>query len=86
MDNLSTANSTDLSSQIGALELGDYLEGYGDGVLEAAWHLAPTTSPQTGCRTHVLCVDDGALEASAENMAIGPSGSINCLPPTALCR
>jgi hypothetical protein len=35
MDNLSTA-STDISSLIGALELGDHLESHCDGVLETA--------------------------------------------------
>jgi hypothetical protein len=42
MDNLSTA-STDISSQIGALELGDHLESYGDGVLEASTTAGPVT-------------------------------------------
>ena len=36
MDNLSTANSTDISNMIGALELGDRLASHNDGVLEAA--------------------------------------------------
>jgi hypothetical protein len=36
MDNLSTANSTDISNMIGALELDDHLESHSDGVLEAA--------------------------------------------------
>jgi hypothetical protein len=40
MDNLSTA-STDITSMIGALELGDHLESYGDGVLEAAGTMGP---------------------------------------------
>ena len=35
MDNLSTG-STDITSQIGALELGDRLASHNDGVLEAA--------------------------------------------------
>jgi hypothetical protein len=34
--NLSAPSSTDISSQIGALELGDHLESYADGALEAA--------------------------------------------------
>jgi hypothetical protein len=36
MNNLSTAASTGISSQIGALELGDHPESYADGALEAA--------------------------------------------------
>jgi hypothetical protein len=36
MDNLSTANSTDISSLIGALELGGHLDSQDDGALEAA--------------------------------------------------
>jgi hypothetical protein len=35
MDNLSTA-STDISSQVGALELGDNLESHDDSMLEKA--------------------------------------------------
>ena len=34
MNNLSTAANTDISSLIGALELGDHLAGHGDDVLE----------------------------------------------------
>ena len=34
--NLSAPSSTDISSQIGALELGDHLESYADGALESA--------------------------------------------------
>jgi hypothetical protein len=36
MSNLSTANSTDISSLIGALELNDRLTSIDDGVLETA--------------------------------------------------
>jgi hypothetical protein len=36
MNNLSTANSTDMSSQIGALELTNHLASHGDDVLEMA--------------------------------------------------
>jgi hypothetical protein len=36
MNNLSTVSSTDISSQIGALELDDHLESYGDGARESA--------------------------------------------------
>jgi hypothetical protein len=45
MDNLSTANSTDNSSLIGALELGDNLESRDDGVLEAEATGPIPTSP-----------------------------------------
>jgi hypothetical protein len=44
MDNLSTANSTDITSQIGALELGDYLESRDDAVLEASTTAGPVTA------------------------------------------
>jgi hypothetical protein len=39
-------DSTDISSQIGALELGDHLESYGDGILEMA--ASTECGPQTG--------------------------------------
>jgi len=47
MNNLSAPSSTDISSQIGALELGDHMENHGDGALEAAGVTAnggPTTT------------------------------------------
>jgi hypothetical protein len=58
MDNL----STEISSQIGALELSDYLESQDDGVLEAAGAAigpmetksaqCPTYNIFAGCRFH----------------------------------
>jgi hypothetical protein len=73
MNNLSTANSTDITSQIGALELGDHLESYGDGVLETAGEVnSGTTYTTCGatrmCRgalelgDHPECYSDGVLE------------------------
>jgi hypothetical protein len=50
MDNLST--STDISSQIGALELSDHLESHDDGVLETAAGTSFGPPPHTiACRT-----------------------------------
>ena len=94
MDNLSIASSTDITSQIGALELGGYMEGCGDDALESAGaYLNPPPGPtqvRTGCGippTIVACrIDDGALEAA---LASGPPATIvngGCIPPTALCR
>ena len=52
MNNLSTANSTDISSQIGALELADHLESHGDGVLETAAGTSFGPPPYTtACRS-----------------------------------
>jgi hypothetical protein len=42
MDNLSTT-ITDITSQIGALELDDHLESHGDGALEASTTAGPAT-------------------------------------------
>jgi hypothetical protein len=63
MDNLSTAN-TDISSQIGALELGDHLESRDDGVLEAAV-VNPPPQPTQPRIFGGNCASDGALEAAA---------------------
>jgi hypothetical protein len=77
MDNLSTV-STDISSQIGALELGDHLASHNDGALEAAGEFggpSPVrTTPQGACwpRTQ-FCISDSALEAAAANVDLGPS-------------
>jgi hypothetical protein len=79
MNNLSTAG-TDISSQIGAFELGDHLESYGDGVLERAGDtsVGPT---ETNCgRNPTLvfrCVSDGALETAGATVAVGPT-QVNC--------
>jgi hypothetical protein len=61
MNNLSAPSSTDISSQIGALELGDHLTSPGDdGALETAGVTAnggPTTTgycPQTLRRSCLL--------------------------------
>jgi hypothetical protein len=69
MNNLSTANSTDISSHIGALELGDHLESHGDGVLESAGEFGGPPTAQTklqgGCTNMCTfhCIGDGVLEA-----------------------
>ena len=62
MNNLSTAASIDISSQIGALELGANLESHGDDMLEMAGAgLQGPTQPISVLR----CVgDDGALESA----------------------
>jgi hypothetical protein len=90
MDNLSTA-STDITSQIGALELGDNLESHDDGVLESAGaYLNPPPQPtqvRTGCGlppTIVACrIDDSGLEAAGANVALGgtPTAFPMCGPP-----
>jgi hypothetical protein len=49
MNDLSTIDYTDITSQIGALELGDRLESYGDGVLEMAGPNATGPTMQANC-------------------------------------
>jgi hypothetical protein len=73
MDNLSTASSTDISSLIGALELGDHPTSHSDGAVEAAGANAMANPPThvfvgTGCRG----IDDGTLEAAAASAMEGP--------------
>jgi hypothetical protein len=82
MANLSTA-SNDISSLIGALELGDHLTSLDDYVLEAsAFGFA---GPKThdfgiGCTTRI---SDGALEAAGANVA-NPTG-LGCKTQPAMC-
>jgi hypothetical protein len=69
MDNFSTV-STDISSQIGALELGGAWERHNDDALEAAgasMALAPTMQG-AGCFSTFRCIGDGALEAAGASM------------------
>lgn len=74
MENLSMAAG--IGSQIGALELGDHLTDYSDGVLEAA-ALASTGPTQVKCtQIHVNCAGDGMLEA-AVRVSSGPT-KVNC--------
>jgi hypothetical protein len=54
MNNLSTAASTDISSQIGALESGDHLASHDDGALEAAANPTPMTR-NLSCPTMLSC-------------------------------
>jgi len=89
MNNLSTANSTGITSQIGALELDDHLESYGDGALEAAGEFGGPPTAQTklqgGC-TYMCtlhCIGDGALEAAGAT-TIAPV--TNNVPMTICCR
>ncbi len=60
-------DTADICSQIGALELGEHLESYGDGVLEIASGPHPTTGQTVICRTATMwpgqCISDGALES-----------------------
>jgi hypothetical protein len=82
MNNLSAPSSTDISSQIGALELSDHLESHGDGVLETAAASPGTPTQYQFCTMH--CVgddptsrDDGVLEKAA-HVSIGVTGVPNC--------
>ena len=65
-----------ISSMIGALELGDNLAGHNDGALEAAGEFAgPSpvrTTPQGACwpRTQ-FCISDSALEMAGANVTFG---------------
>jgi len=71
MSNLSTANGTEISSLIGALELGDHLESYGDGALLLAAETTMSAPPHTAGSCTLLrgtCATDSMLEAAA-----GPS-------------
>jgi hypothetical protein len=74
MDNLSTTSITDITSMIGALELGDHLESHGDSALESAGtYLNPLPQPTQmhSCILTFVCrIDDGALEAAGGNMAL----------------
>jgi hypothetical protein len=72
MNNLSTAANTDISSLIGALELGDHLAGHGDDVLETfALGGTQTRMAVAACiPMTVRCVSDGALEATMAGPAL----------------
>jgi hypothetical protein len=83
MDNISTTTLTDMTSQIGALELGDHAAGLGDDVLEASAFCF--AGPKThdfgiGCTTPI---SDGALEAAGANLA-QPTG-FGCKTQPAMC-
>ena len=77
MNNLSAPNSTDIRSQIGALELSDLMDNHGDGVLEEAGMSMGDTQRPTMPRPFGNCISDGALEAAGANMALGPT-EVNC--------
>jgi hypothetical protein len=75
-----------ISSQIGALELGDHLESHSDGVLESASTYPRATYPVPLTR---YCISDGALESFGA--AIGTpatavsTGCSTFYCPTRLC-
>jgi hypothetical protein len=67
-----------ISSQIGALELGDHLESYSDGALENAAHAVdPFTSHCNQTVMRPMCVSDSVLEAAGANVA-GPPITPRC--------
>jgi hypothetical protein len=51
-----------ISSQIGALELDDHLESYGDGALEAMAGPMPTDIGRPGCPPIMSLYSDSVLE------------------------
>jgi len=74
-------DTTDISSQIGALELDDHLESYGDCALEAMAGGLPTDMGRPGCppiqSIQSICGPrhiDGVLEAAGANNSVGPTG------------
>jgi len=82
MNNLSAPSITDISSQIGALELSASPESHGDGVLETAAASPGTPTQYQFCTMH--CVgddlasdDDGVLEKAA-HLSVGVTGVPNC--------
>jgi hypothetical protein len=79
--------SADLSSRIGALELGDTLENYRDGALEAsASGLGMTVSPAACPITQVCRIDDAALEAFSANLGPVPTMvAYGCRPTNFRC-
>jgi hypothetical protein len=71
-----------ISSQIGALELGEHVAGHDDDVLEAA-ETGPNTTVYCTMRGPGGCATDGALEAAGAT-AIAPA--TNNVPMTLCCR
>ena len=84
MNNLFAPSSTDISSQIGALELSDHMDNQSDGALEEAGMSMGDTQRPTMPRPFGNCISDGALEAAGA--AIGPSPTIYAGCPTLICR
>jgi len=71
-------DTTNITSQIGAFELGDNLESHNDGALESAGEFAgPSpvrTLPQGGCYPPTsFCISDSALETAGVTMALAPT-------------
>jgi hypothetical protein len=77
MNNLFAPSSTDISSQIGALELSDHMDNRSDGALEEAGMSMGDTQRPTMPRPFGGCISDGVLEAAGANMAVGPT-EVNC--------
>lgn len=67
MDNLSTPNSTDISSLIGALEL-NHPAGFNNEALEAAG----TNATSAPTRKYVTCPGDDVLLRAADITMAGP--------------
>jgi hypothetical protein len=75
MNNLSTPSNTDISSQIGALELSDHMEkNHSDGALEeAGMSMGDTTKVPTRPRPFGPCISDSALEVAGASVG-NPTG------------
>jgi hypothetical protein len=69
MDNLSL--TADISSHIGALELGGAWEHYNDGMLETAARASTGPTGSIPC-TRMNCIGDAALETAA-HVTTGPT-------------
>lgn len=84
-------DTTDIGSQIGALELDDHLESYGDGVLESAGEFGGPPTAQTklqgGCTNMCTfrCIGDGALEIVADKTLLGVTQNF-CYPTKLGCK
>jgi hypothetical protein len=72
--------SMNISSQIGALELGDHLQSYGDSALEAAGANMALGPTQVNCGPNptivIRCVSDGTLESAATTLNGPPTRMI----------
>jgi len=72
-----------ISSQIGALELGDNLKSHGDGVLEAFGVTPQRHTFEAVCTLRGYCATDAVLEAAGANVA-NPTG-LGCKTQPAMC-
>jgi hypothetical protein len=73
-----------ISSMIGALELGDHLESYSDGALESVVASIGVTALAQYC-TRAVCVSDGALESAGTNAQPGTHGFGTTMPLRPAC-